>query len=482
MKNKPLLLKEELSRIFELMNIGFNPNILLESGGGGGTTIAKSLMPGESKTIDNLVTTLAKSENDLLTYSAKLASMAPNGTFDEIAQKIAADSGKPVDDLTDQMVKDWIKTQPGLMDDLQAAATKIAKEAVDKEIADFNIQSIFDNLATSTGNASLKDFPQQFAGIIGIKVTDANKGSMSRYLDGMQKIVDEMPDSEAKLKMEEQIGGKRTQMDNLSGKASTVVSDIEENLGRSIINNLSRNTTDGVVDFRKFLDDTLDELENPPYNLIKYPKGVTREAVIATLEKQWKQLYSDLETRIKMFDDLDPTEQATWANKAIQDLKGAKTKIPDEPSWLKRTFFKTIDETGQISVSIKTLKWKKVVGAYLTIGALSGFGCLVKNAYDVKSGEQKVNETLISDVTDCFLMTLTWIIDLFGYPAGYIKDKLKTYENNLESFKEFLKEQEGIDVETVGGVNKNDEGKYFYFYPDQDPVYYIFKDDSFVKQ
>jgi hypothetical protein len=450
MRNKPLLLKEELSRIFELMDIGFNPNILLESGGGG-TTIAKSLMPGEGKTIDNLVTTLAKSENDLLTYSAKLASMAPSGTFDEIAQKIASDSGKPVDELTDQMVKDWIKTQPGLMDDLQAAATKIAKEAVEKEIADFNIQSIFDNLATNTGNASLKDFPQQFAGIIGIKVNDANKNTMGRYLDGMQKIVDEMPDSEAKLKMEEQIGGKRTQMDNLSGKASTVVTDASDDISSRIASafETSFDSATGVFNANKFFTDIIDSLEKD--GLIKFPKGVDKAQVAKMMTDRLQTLEMDLQKAAKAWEKTyaDSVDKAKVIQTAIDKLKdqmknaGGKN---DDP-WWKGWFGKGVDETNKISKEGNKLKpWefaKALIKIHLIVAGGWVLFCGLKNVSDVTvtKTQEFTDQEFYDDLKNC-LSGLAWefvlgygLIDLLFISDYKETDFEKWATDNKEALK-----------------------------------------------
>jgi hypothetical protein len=214
MRNKPLLLKEELSRIFELMDIGFNPNILLESGGGG-TTIAKSLMPGEGKTIDNLVTTLAKSENDLLTYSAKLASMAPSGTFDEIAQKIASDlNKKSVSDLTDAEIKSWIKGQDGLMAELEVAASKIAKEAVDKQIISLNAKTIFDDLAVKLNSPYLKNVPESIKNVVGFSVNSGNVETIKKFITDLNKILDDLPDSTLKKEFKDQLLGKKVQIEN----------------------------------------------------------------------------------------------------------------------------------------------------------------------------------------------------------------------------------------------------------------------------
>jgi len=212
--NKKLLLEDELKRISQLMGISFNSKILLESGGDP-TTIAKSLMPGEGKTIDNLVTTLAKSENDLLTYSAKLASMAPNGTFDEIAQKIASDlNKKSISDLTDAEIKSWIKGQDGLMDELEVAASKIAKEAVDKQIISLNAKTIFDDLAVKLNSPYLKDVPTSISNVVGFKINDGNVETIKKFVSDLEKILDDLPDSTLKKEFKDQLLGKKVQIEN----------------------------------------------------------------------------------------------------------------------------------------------------------------------------------------------------------------------------------------------------------------------------
>ena len=165
--NKKILLERQIFRIRSL---------IIEIG-----RQVDEVMPGGI--IDDL-TSLGKTVDDIFSYSTKLSDEFPTKTFDEVVKKTAEKNGNiSTKSITGNMIKNYMMSKPGLMDELMAVAAKIADEKVGGYMKDINFMNAFKN-------AGFESLPSKIQNTIGQKITTDNKGTTNQILDGYKTLIE----------------------------------------------------------------------------------------------------------------------------------------------------------------------------------------------------------------------------------------------------------------------------------------------------
>jgi len=172
------LISEEILRIREMMGFSsYNKRFLTE---GVGKLLADESMPGGI--VDDLAS-MGKTVDDIFSYSTKLANDFPTKTFDSIIDRVAKENTIDSASVTNEMMRKFIATQPGLMDEIMTVAAKIADESTTLKISDVSFQDVFTK-------AGLEEFPENLKNTLATKITDINKDTTKKILDQFEKLLD----------------------------------------------------------------------------------------------------------------------------------------------------------------------------------------------------------------------------------------------------------------------------------------------------
>jgi hypothetical protein len=228
--NKKILLERQIFRIRSL---------IIEIG-----RQVDEVMPGGI--IDDL-TSLGKTVDDIFSYSTKLSDEFPTKTFDEVVKKTAEKNGNiSTKSITGNMIKNYMMSKPGLMDELMAVAAKIADEKVGGYMKDINFMNAFKN-------AGFESLPSKIQNTIGQKITNQNKGTTKQILDSYKTLIE----GNVTLKNSDQ--GKKM-LDTINNKKKEIV-DFEKNQKQLTVDIQKRPTIDldktqgGKLEINKSTDD-----------------------------------------------------------------------------------------------------------------------------------------------------------------------------------------------------------------------------------
>jgi hypothetical protein len=208
MTDKKIIL-EELGRIRELM--GFNDNSTLNineavAPGGPGRGIFDDVIPGGSKTFDNL-TALGKTYDDLFTYSRRMSNLVPSKNIDDFIDLVGRQNNNPAI-VTPQMIKAFIANDSLLTKELMETAAKIAEERVAMLMSNVNFTKAFND-------AGFPNVPSKINDTLKTPVDDVDIPTINQGLDLAENIINNVPALKNSLEGKEfleQIAGKRQQI------------------------------------------------------------------------------------------------------------------------------------------------------------------------------------------------------------------------------------------------------------------------------
>lgn len=204
MTNKTIIL-EELGRIRELMGLNEGSILNINEAVGPGNGIYDEIIPGGSKTFDNL-SALGKTYDDLFTYSNRMANLVPSKSLDDFIDLVAKQNNTTTP--TPAMIKAFIANDSLLTKELMETAAKIAEERVALLMSRVNFDDVFKT-------AGFPSVPSRIDSILKTPVDDSNINILNQGLDLIDNIIKGEPTLKNSLEgkeLLEQIAGKRQQI------------------------------------------------------------------------------------------------------------------------------------------------------------------------------------------------------------------------------------------------------------------------------
>lgn len=123
----------EINRYKQLMG-----TVLLTEGG----KVLDEFLPLTPRTVDNLSKSGIDFANDLTKLSDEFANIGVR-TWDDLSNIVAKNQGMSTDEITDQMIRDYIKSNEKLYTSILINASEIASKQVDNLIKNANLTQIF---------------------------------------------------------------------------------------------------------------------------------------------------------------------------------------------------------------------------------------------------------------------------------------------------------------------------------------------------
>ena len=467
MTDKKIIL-EELGRIRELM--GFNDNSTLNINeavgpGGPGKGIFDEVIPGGAKTLDNLGA-LGKTYDDLFTYSSRMSNLVPSKNIDDFIDLVGRQNNTTKNLVTKDMLKAFIANDSLLTKELMESAAKIAEERVALLLSKISFNEVFTRAGYPNVPSKLND---------GLKtpVDDTNINILNQVLDLTENIIKGEPTLKNSLEgkeLLEQIAGKRQQIkdfedlkiiknQNISPSplpspnsiSDGTIDELTERLRQQIQSSFDTNNTTSV---QSQLNDIIIDLESK--NLLNIPEGMNRSTVIDQITKG-----SGIDERkiADVLNNLGPAEQSLYVQKQVEILTTALNRAKDnvnnsnKPSWFKKFFTKSVDETIETSNTFAKMSKIKPVATvkgitkgYLIIGGILSLSCFISEAW-----QSEKTDTLpeSEDLMSCLLTVLTWLPKAGSMGWDWLTTT--TYENTPEDFKKWVEDNEYTEPDYVEG-------------------------------
>lgn len=500
MRTKKLLLSEEILRISEIFS-HMGINVLLEGrmlGREAGTGI-EALAPGSA--IRSLVgeTTAKNIEDDFIRAA-------------ENSQNIMRQIGKNVGD---GVTMDELETA-FFAANRAAVAAKVLESmepAAAKEFMDNTANYIFNKNSSATGtgragttNASL----QSLNSLIKSDMTEVTAERIINNISAYRTAIDGLADDVEKANWKKALDLAETQAKTVKlkpaegtapGPGPRVNEDPytptpqEEQLG-SALDDYFANTPPPttVEELETAIEQVLINMRNSGFQT---PSHITWDELIEQTKIELRNVPEVPGlvgvTQPKKWQALGPARQK-------QLIQMAKDKFP-APEVPKTTgsdlskrysgirgflFNRFFNKEGRIAWG--AVYWYGLIVSLVECGFVKGTG-LGSEIKDLTKGEGSTDEVKQAslELLGCAAMSFgSWlglVLNVSEQIADPIGDVFKSYQDTVESFKEFLKEKEDIDTGASGfGANKNEQGKYFYFTDNSDPTYYKFENNTFKKQ
>ena len=229
------------------------------------------------------------------------------------------------------------------------------------------------------------------------------------------------------------------------------IDELTERLRQQIQSSFDTNNTTSV---QSQLNDIIIDLESK--NLLNIPEGMNRSTVIDQITKG-----SGIDERkiADVLNNLGPAEQSLYVQKQVEILTTALNKAKDnvnnsnKPSWFKKFFTKSVDETIETSntfAKMNKLKPAKTVKGmakgYLIIGGILSLSCFISEAW-----QSEKTDTLpeSEDLMSCLLTVLTWLPKAGSMGWDWLTTT--TYENTPEDFKKWVEDNEYTEPDYVEG-------------------------------
>jgi hypothetical protein len=490
MTNKVVL--EELFRMRELMGM----KVLSETK----NRLTRTLLMEAGKTIDELIGVSPKSldnlsksgvdfANDLTKLSDEFTSRGIR-SFADLSDVVARKEGVTLADVTDDMIESYIKNDDVLYKSILAKAAAASADQVDVLMKNATLTQLYSKIPgqLNTYKTFISTTPSARNVDLLISSVDDSIDEVSGMIDDIQsgKIPGFTVVPKELMELYENLLGKKTDLESYkksgySRSSSTIDADAEA-IAKSITDSIGKMSDDAgdVVDPTSYINNILTKLERD--SLIKYPKGLSSDLVRQEIKANLDKISLNISAQQKAFERMSPSEQAAFAQRAINNLKTVSQNMKDKgnkgPNWFKRFFFGAVDEMEDFGRKTNKLSPMQIVKGtgklYLAVGGLLAFGCLVMDTAEAKQKGWDTWEG--SDVISCIATTLTWLPDgvgmLFsGVSEGFDKD----YENTAKDFAEWVKKSGYTEADY-----SDDEG---YTYKDKNgdrqPATYDAKEQTF---
>jgi hypothetical protein len=208
---------EEMDRMMTLMGLKENSISTINESVGPGKGIFDEVIPGGTKTLDNLGA-LGKTYDDLFTYSSRMSELVPSKNIDDFIALVS----KQNDDVTvtPEMLKSFIANDPILTKELMETAAKIAEERVALLLSNISFSKLFKD-------AGFPEVPNKINATLKIPVEDTNIGIINQSLDLMENLIkgnETLKNSNEGKELLDQIAGKRQQINDFKTFKESVVS------------------------------------------------------------------------------------------------------------------------------------------------------------------------------------------------------------------------------------------------------------------
>jgi hypothetical protein len=460
MSNKLIL--EELFRMREIMGISLSETIknkinsvlLLESG-----KIVDEFMPIGAKSVDNLTKQGVDFANDLSKLSDEFTNQGIK-TFDDLTAAVAA-KNPTIDpkNITDDMIKSYIKNDDKLYKSILAKAASAAAAEADILVKNADVTALF-----RADPAQLANAQRLLGASPNVRTIDTLIQGVDDSIVSIEKTIDDInvgnvPGVRTVPKdldeLYEQLLAKKLDLENYKNKdvaPTNVVDDTYEKFMAGIPK--IADDTGNVVDPRTYLSNILNKLESQGLiNFGKLDKSVILDELMSTVTK----IEANANKAMAVFEKLSPSDQARFAQDAIQKLKSVTTSMKSGassgggPSWFKRFFFNAVDQVDEFGVKNSKLKPIKIVGGilklYVTVGLISALVCTIKEVYQDKKSEW--DDFNFGDYGDCAALSLTWGPEIFTNLVynPYVDITTKDYENTPEDFAKWVKSKNFSDAD-----------------------------------
>ena len=459
MSNKLIL--EELFRMREIMGISLSETIknkinsvlLLEGG-----KIVDEFIPIAPKSVDNLTKQGVDFANDLSKLSDEFTNQGIK-TFDDLTAAVAA-KNPTIDpkNITDDMIKSYIKNDDKLYKSILAKAASAAAAEADILVKNADVTALFRADPAQLANAqrllgaspSVRTIDTLIQGvddsIVSIEKTidDINMGNVP----GVRTVPKDLDD------LYEQLLAKKLDLENYKNKdvaPTNVVDDAYERLmaGAPKIVDDAGNFTDP----KTYFSGLLDRLQSQ--GLISFGK-VQKSVVLDELISIVNRYEADLSKAMSGFEKMSPSQQSSYAQQAIKNLEtitaSMKTSVASGkgPSWFKKYVFGAVDEISETGSKYSAQKLFKnaygIIKLYLFTGLLVGFGCTIKELYDDKQKDWDID---FGDYGDCAALIGTWGVELVNRGViNPLTNAFKSdYENTPKDFAEWVKDNKFTDAD-----------------------------------
>ena len=456
------LILEELFRMREIMGISLSETIknkinsvlLLEGG-----KVVDEIFPISAKSVDNLTKQGVDFANDLTKLSDEFAIMRIN-TFDDLVAVIA--SKNPTIDpknITDDMIKSYIKNDDKLYKSILAKAAAAAAAEADKLVKNADVTAIF-----RADPAQLVNAQRLLGASPNVRTIDTLIQGVDDSIVSIEKTIDDIkmgnvPGVRSVPKdldeLYEQLLAKKLDLGNYKNKdvaPTNVVDDTYEKFMAGIPK--IADDAGNVVDPKTLLSNILNKLESQGLiNFGKLDKSVILDELMSTITR----IEANVNKAMATFEKLGPADQAIFAQEAMLKLKSVTTSMKagassgGGPSWFKRFFFGVVDEVDEFGVKNSRLKPIKIVGGilklYVVVGGISAFVCTVKEVYqDQKSEWDDFN---FGDYGDCAALILTWGPEIWTNLVynNYVDVTTTDYENTPKDFAKWVKDKKFTDAD-----------------------------------
>lgn len=248
---------EEMFRMKTLMGLKENSIISINESVGPGKGIFDEIMPGGSKTLDNL-TSLGKTYDDLFTYSNRMSDLVPSKSIDDFIDLVSKQNNDAP--VTPEMLKSFIANDPILTKELMETAAKIAEEKVALLMSNVSFGKVF-------SDAGFPTIPTKINELLKNPVNDSNIGLISKGLDLIENMIkgeNTLKNSDEGMELLGQIEGKRQQINDfkdLKTFKGNIVSNTNQDGLKMEIENLILNSVDNKESAITILRQMADEME-----------------------------------------------------------------------------------------------------------------------------------------------------------------------------------------------------------------------------
>jgi hypothetical protein len=491
MRSKKLLLSEEISRMAEIFS-HMGINLLMEGrllGREAGTGV-EALVPGS--TIRNLVgeTTAKNIEDDLI----RAAQQSQN-----VMKQLGKNIGDTItmDDLeTTFFASNRAATAAKVLDAMEPAGAKSFMDNTANYI--FNKNSSTSGTRAGTTDASLQTLNSLIKRDMSVVTADNILNNISTF----RNAIDNLADDTQKANWKKSLDLAETQAKTVKLKPTETTGPTPGPSPRPVIGDepppLPPNVTDAVdnwdgslVDARAKIEELIDQLVgSKQINL----KGVDKNKLINDAYDTYLGAYNYTTTNLteEMFKKIPPTRRdkviEDLVNEAKRRFKESGGKITEENE---KTFTKLLNI---LTYGVKNKSGEVTIGSFLKWWGLgmivSTALCGAKEVAQDFGTAKDETETSKEEIAYCLKMSLlSWYGGLVhvggliveGFYAGKELITGPSYENTVESFEQFLKDN---DIKYVSAQQDSEGVNQYYYIPEGDGegVTYEFKNNTFEKK
>ena len=285
---------EELIRMRELMGMKvlsetrnkLSRNLLLEI-----SKTVDEFLPLSPRSIDNLTKTVGNYTDNLSKLSDEFANRGIT-TMDDLAKVVGEKQGMVADDVTDDMIKAYIKNDQALYSSILKRASDAAAEKVKVLLKNVDLKSVFKDESQLNKYLTIMSTP------IGPRTADEISNQLNQSIDELEGAIKTIKSKGQTvpndlLELLENFYGKKIDLSNYKSKTTSspmvksvdnvvsggksemlkVLDELEESEGKTLLTNIVNKATDEEI---KFANDIAS----------KIPKG-SEEELISTIKNKF---------------------------------------------------------------------------------------------------------------------------------------------------------------------------------------------------